>query len=48
MVASFSQEELVPEEIMEWWVVKKGNEAMPQVCVKWAELPKESATWEDW
>jgi hypothetical protein len=29
-------------------LVKKGNSAVPQVLVKWSNLPAASATWEDW
>jgi hypothetical protein len=28
--------------------VKKGNSVVPQVLVKWTNLPETSATWEDW
>jgi len=28
-------------------LVKKGNRAIPQVLVKWTNLPDTSATWED-
>ena len=27
--------------------MKKGNEAIPQVLVKWSHLPEASVTWED-
>jgi hypothetical protein len=39
---------LEPEAILEQSLVKKGNTASPQVCVKWTGLPEASATWEDW
>jgi hypothetical protein len=28
--------------------MKKGNAALPQVLIKWTNLPEDTATWEDW
>lgn len=47
-LTDFSQEELLPEAVLDKRLVKKGNAAIPQVRVKWAGLPDDSATWEDW
>jgi hypothetical protein len=29
-------------------MVRKGNQAIAQVLVKWTRVPKEAATWEDY
>jgi hypothetical protein len=47
-VAEFDTKELLPEDILQRWMVKKGCKAIPQVLVKWAGTPKESTTWDDW
>ena len=39
--------EALPEKILERRLVKKGNNAVPQVLITWTGLPKEPATWED-
>jgi len=36
-----------PETILERRLVKKGNSAVPQVLVKWSQLPVTSAMWEE-
>lgn len=36
------------EKIFECRLVKKGNNAIVQVKVKWSSLPLSSATWEDY
>ena len=41
-------EEVFPEEILERRLVKRGNSALVQVRIKWANLPVEAATWEDY
>lgn len=46
-VTDLSISNTVPEVILERRLVKKGNVAVPQVKVKWANLPEEAATWED-
>lgn len=38
----------VPEQLLDRRLVKKGNNAIPQVLVKWTGLPTTSATWEDY
>lgn len=40
--------EVVPEEILDWRLVKKGNAAQVQVLIKWSALPVDHATWEDY
>lgn len=40
--------ELQPEAILDRRLVKKGNNAVPQVLIKWTKLPTASPTWEDW
>lgn len=41
-------QELQPEVILDKRLVKKGNKAIPQMMVKWSNLPTTSTTWEDW
>ena len=41
-------EEVQPEEILDHRLVKKGNRAVPQVLIKWTDVPAASATWEDY
>jgi hypothetical protein len=43
-----ASQELQPERVLERWLVKKGNQAIPQVKVKWVNIPEASATWEDY
>lgn len=47
-IVDLSTVELVPEAILQRRLVKKGNQAITQVLVKWLNLPDDSATWEDW
>jgi hypothetical protein len=37
-----------PEAILDRRMMKKGNQAIVQVMIKWKNLPEETATWEDW
>ena len=37
-----------PEKIIERRLVKKGNNAVPQVLITWTGLPHDSTTWEDY
>jgi hypothetical protein len=37
-----------PESILDRHLVKKGNEAITQVLVKWTRFPDASSTWEDY
>jgi hypothetical protein len=39
---------VVPLEILDRRLVKKGNKAVPQVLIRWSNIPQESATWEDY
>ena len=41
-------DDVFPEEILERRLVKRGNSALVQVRIKWANLPVEAATWEDY
>jgi hypothetical protein len=43
-----STQDLLPEAVLHRRLVKKGNRVVPQVLVKWTNLPETSATWEDW
>lgn len=47
-LADFSVLDIHPEAVLQRRLVKKGNNAITQVLVKWSHLPAESATWEDW
>jgi hypothetical protein len=47
-VKDLSARDLEPEQVLERRLVKKGNTAIPQVKIKWCNLPETSATWEDW
>jgi hypothetical protein len=38
---------VVPDEIMERQLVKKGGRAVPQVLICWSNICRDSATWED-
>ena len=40
--------DLVPEEILDRHLVKKGNASLAQVLIRWTDLPASSATWEDY
>lgn len=40
--------EAIPQQLLERRLVKKGNNAIPQVLVTWSGLPPSSATWEDY
>lgn len=40
--------ELEPGLILDRRLVKKGNQEIPQVLVKWSHLDEDSATWEDY
>lgn len=46
-VVNLSSANVVPELILERRLVKKGNQAVPQVLIKWSNLPSQAATWED-
>lgn len=37
-----------PEAVLDRRLVKKGNTAVPQALIKWAGVPADMATWEDW
>ncbi|KAK1669332.1 hypothetical protein QYE76_057491 [Lolium multiflorum] len=37
-----------PEKVLDRRLVKKGNVAIPQVLIKWTNIPEDSETWEDW
>lgn len=37
-----------PMKIVDRRMVQKGNKAITQVKVQWAQLPTEKATWEDY
>jgi len=39
--------DVLPEKVLSRRLVKKGNAAVPQVLVKWSNIPEASATWED-
>ena len=47
LLADLSATELESESVLDRRLVKKGNRAIPQVLVKWANIPQASATWED-
>lgn len=47
-LVDLSVREVAPEQILERRLVKKGNRAVPQVLIKWTNLPATAATWEDY
>jgi len=47
-VAELDVQDLLPEEVLERRLVKKGGKAIPQALIKWSKLPPQMATWEDW
>lgn len=42
------QGEVIPLEIVDKRLVKKGNVAVTQILVKWSGVPADCATWEDY
>jgi hypothetical protein len=48
VVPALDQGEVFPEAVLARRLVKKGGKAIPQAKIKWANLPEEAATWEDW
>ena len=46
-LVDLSAHDLHPERVLDRRLVKKGNQAVPQVLVKWSRLPEASATWQD-
>ncbi|WVZ85793.1 hypothetical protein U9M48_032667 [Paspalum notatum var. saurae] len=46
--AELYKEVVIPEVILDRRLVKKGNQAVTQVLIKWTNLPTSSATWEDY
>lgn len=38
----------IPDQVLDRRLVKKGNNAIPQVFIKWTGLPETSSTWEDY
>ena len=46
-LVDLSVHDLHPERVLDRRLVKKGNQAVPQVLVKWSRLTEASATWED-
>lgn len=41
-------QDVLPETVLDRRLVKKGNQAVLQVLLKWTKLPASSATWEDY
>jgi hypothetical protein len=48
MVSDITASTTEPEAILGRRLVKKGNHAIPQIKVKWSNLPETAATWEDY
>lgn len=48
MLTDFSSQDLLPDQLLDCCLVKKGSKAVPQVLVQWRNLLAASATWEDW
>jgi hypothetical protein len=42
------QKDVAPTEILERRMVKKGNHSIPQVLIRWTNLPEDATTWEDY
>lgn len=47
-VVELDTKQVQPEAVLDRRLVKKGNQAIPQVLVKWTNIPVEASTWEDW
>jgi hypothetical protein len=39
---------IFPEEVLDRRMVRKGNQVVPQVLIKWSGVPVQAATWEDY
>lgn len=48
ILVSLDVADLMPEEILESRLIKKGNKTYLQVRIKWSNLPASSSTWEDY
>ena len=46
-LVDLSSHDTEPEAVLDRRLVKRGNTAIPQVLVKWTNLPAQTATWED-
>lgn len=47
-LVDLTKTDIVPEEIIDRRLVRKGNQAVPQVLIRWSGVPVEAATWEDY
>jgi hypothetical protein len=47
-IPNLVQGEVIPLEIVDMRLVKKGNAAVTQILVKWSGVPADCATWEDY
>lgn len=47
-VVDLTTADMFPEKILDRRLVKKGNQAIPQILVKWSRLPTHASTWEDY
>jgi len=48
LLVDLSQGDVEPDQILNRRMVRKGNNAIVQVLVKWTGLPADAATWEDY
>lgn len=47
-VTALDDKEVMPEQVLQRRLVKRGGKAIHQALIKWTNLPGEATTWEDW
>jgi hypothetical protein len=47
-LVDLSRTDIVLEEILDRRLVRKGNQVVPQILIRWSGVPVESTTWEDY
>lgn len=47
-LVDLSKTGIFPEAVLDRRMVRKGNQAVPQVLIQWSGVPVQAATWEDY